>query len=115
MKKALLGLSNNISQHKEKIRLWSESFRTYSDGDVILLAANATEDDIQTCVDLNIKYEIVTVENTWFINHKRLEHTLNYLKTSDIDLFIITDVFDVMFQGDPFNKLDTINYDLFVS
>ena len=115
MKKALLGLSNNISQHREKIRLWSESFRAHTDGDVILLAANATEEDIQTCIDLNIKYEIVTVENTWFINHKRLEHTLSYLKTSDIDLFIITDVFDVMFQGDPFNKLDTINYDLFVS
>ena len=62
MKKALLGLSNNISQHKEKIRLWSESFRQFSDGEVILLAANATEDDIQTCVELNIKYEIVTVE-----------------------------------------------------
>ena len=63
MKKALLGLSNNISQNREKIRLWSESFRAHTDGDVILLAANATEEDIQTCIDLNIKYEIVTVEN----------------------------------------------------
>jgi hypothetical protein len=115
MKKALLGLANNISFHKEKIKLWSESFKKFSDNEIILLAANATEEDIQTCIDLNIKYKTVTVENTWFINHKRLEHILNFLKTTDIDLFIITDVFDVIFQSDPFIKLDTINYDLFTS
>ena len=33
--------------------------------------------------------------------------------TTDIELFLITDVFDVVFQSDPFIKMD-LNYDIFV-
>ena len=115
MRKALLGLSNNISQHKQKIKVWSESFRKYSDGDVILLAANASQEDLIVCEELGIISVSVTVEDTWYINHKRLGHTLDFLKQSDIDLFLITDVFDVLFQSDPFAKMDLDNYDVFIS
>ena len=102
MKKALLGLSNNIGQHKEKIKIWADSFRKFSDGEVILLAANSSEEDLKVCNELNIRSIPVIVEDTWYINHKRLEHTYNFLKHTDIDLFMITDVFDVVFQSDPF-------------
>lgn len=115
MKKILTGLSNNISLNKHKIKVWSESFRKHSDGDIILIAANATDEDIQACVDLNIKYYQVTVEDTWYINNKRLKHTKDFLEQSDADLFLITDVFDVLFQSDPFNKMDLEKYDVFIS
>ena len=114
MKKALLGLSNNIFQHKEKIKLWYESFRCNSNGDVILMVANPNDDDIKTLSELNINYTIVSVEDTSQINHKRLEHTKKLISDTDYDVYLITDVFDVIFQGDPFLKMDTNNYDLFV-
>lgn len=114
MKKILTGLSNNIALNKQKIKVWSESFRKYSDGEIVLIAANATENDILTCNELNIKYHQVTVSDTWYINHKRLEHTRDFLKVSDGDIFLITDVFDVVFQSDPFQKMN-IEYDVFIS
>lgn len=115
MKKILTGLSNNITQNKHKIKLWSESFKKYSDGDVILIAANANEEDIQTCKDLNIGYFQVTVNDTWYINNKRLKHTKDFIQQSDGDLFLVTDVFDVLFQSDPFEKMDIERYDVFIS
>lgn len=115
MKKVLTGLSNNISLNKHKIKVWSESFKKHSDGEIVLIAANATDEDIQACVDLNIKYHQVTVEDTWYINNKRLKHTKDFLNQSDADLFLITDVFDVLFQSDPFSKMDLDNYDVFIS
>lgn len=113
MKKILTGLSNNISLNKDKIKVWSESFRKYVDGEVVLIAANATDEDIQTCIDLNLKYYNVTENDAYYINHKRLLHTKNFLSSSDGDLFMVTDVFDVVFQNDPFHKMELENYDLF--
>lgn len=115
MKKGLLGLSNNIIQNKDKIKIWADSFRKYSDGEIILLVANSNKQDVQICDELNITPILVTIDDTWYINHKRLKSTYEFLKETDIDLFIVTDVFDVIFQNDPFEKLDLINYDLFVS
>ena len=115
MKKILTGLSNNISSNKQKIKVWSESFRKYSDGNIVLIATNANDEDIQICVDLNIEYYPVTIEDTWYINNKRLKHTKDFIEQSDGDLFLITDVFDVLFQSDPFQKMDLENYDVFIS
>jgi hypothetical protein len=115
MKKILLGLSNNISLHKEKIKIWSESFKRHSDGDIFLLAANMNEEDIKACEELDIKYKEVTVENLGYINHKRLEHMIEFLKTTDAELILCTDVFDVVFQGDPFAKMDLNSFDFFAS
>jgi hypothetical protein len=113
MKKALLGLSNNIKLNFNKIKVWSKSFKKYSEGDVILLCANSTEEEINMCKEIGIITIPVTVNDTYYINHKRLGNTLEFLKTTEIDLFLITDVFDVVFQSDPFQKLD-LNYDIFV-
>lgn len=113
MKKALIGLSNNIKTNFSKIKVWSKSFKKYSDGEVILLCANATDDEISMCESIGITSVPVLINDTWYINHKRLERTFEFLETSDIDLFLITDVFDVVFQSDPFIKMD-LNYDVFV-
>ena len=115
MKKALLGLCNNIYNNRDKIKIWSESFKKFSDGDVILLAANSDESDIEICNELGIKPISVNIDDICYINHKRLEHTFNFLKVSGIDYFLITDVFDVVFQGDPFMKLNFDLYDVFTS
>jgi len=113
MKKALLGLSNNVGLNIDKIKVWSKSFKKYSDGDVILLCANSNQEEIQFCIDNGIMPIPVNIEDTWRINHKRLERTFEFLENSDIELFLITDVFDVVFQSNPFDKLD-LNYDIFV-
>jgi len=115
MKTSLIGLSNNVTNNIEKIKLWSNSFRRYCDGEVVLLCANSTTQDLKSCENLGIKPVEVVVKDTWFINHERLKHTVDYLTASNTDLFIATDVFDVVFQGNPFDNLDTSNYDLFVS
>lgn len=115
MKKVLLGLANNISLHQEKISLWSKSFKKYSDADIVLLGANMSDEDIKTCEALSLPYTQVIVKDTYYINHKRLEHILEFIKQQDYDLFLVTDVFDVAFQADPFSKLDYNNFDFFVS
>lgn len=115
MKTALIGISNKIKEHKSKIKVWSESFRKYSDGEVILIAANSDDEDIRVCQELNITYHSVDVGDPWYINNKRLHYIAQFLKNSDIDVFLSTDVFDVLFQSNPFDKFDLENYDLFVS
>lgn len=113
MKKSLLGVANNLRSNLQKVTLWSKSFKQVTDGEVILLLANGTEDDLLVCKELGITSHLVTIEDEWFFNHKRLEHTLEFLKETDIDLFMITDVFDVVFQGDPFELMDLDNHDVF--
>lgn len=115
MKKLLVGLSNNILLNKEKIKLWSESFKLNSDGDVFLIVANPNEEDILCLKELDILYKKVIINDVSQINHKRLYHTKELLEEIDYDYFIVTDVFDVFFQGDPFDKMDFENYDIFVS
>lgn len=116
MKKSLIGISNKIKENKSKIKVWKESFERFSDGEVILVAANCDDEDIKVCEnELKIKYHKVDVGDSWYINNKRLHYISEFIKTSDIDLFLATDVFDVLFQNDPFKKFDLENYDLFVS
>ena len=82
MKKALLGVANNLRSNLQKVTLWSNSFKNVTDGEVILLLANGTEDDLLICKDLGITSHLVTSEDAGFFNHKRLElHHLNFLKT----------------------------------
>lgn len=115
MKKMLLGLCNNAAANREKIRLWKESFRRVSDAEVVLLNANAKPEDLWACDSLNIRHVEVNVPDTYHINHKRLEHLARFIGESDAELFLVTDVFDVAFQEDPFLKMDLENYDVFVS
>lgn len=116
MKCALLGLSNNVSNNIQKIKVWSSSFKKHCDGLIILLCADSTAEELQMCVDLGIMPVPVSIGDTRYINHKRLEKTYQFLESFDkIDSFLVTDVFDVVFQGDPFGKMDLNSYDIFVS
>jgi hypothetical protein len=113
MKNVLIGLANNIKSHSNKIKVWVNSFKKHSNGDVVLLCANSTEEDIDFCKSLGIIPISVHVEDTWYINNKRLKHTLDFIENSQYNLYLITDVFDVLFQNDPFTKMDD-SYDVFV-
>ena len=115
MKTALIGLSNNVAKNIGKIRLWSSSFKRFSSGEVVLLCANSTETELEMCRELGIRPIPVVVQDTWYINHERLRHTRDFIKTSDVELFVVTDVFDVIFQGDPFSKLNINDFGVFVS
>lgn len=112
MKKLLIGLSNNVALNKEKIKIWVNSFKRNSDARIVLLVANPNDEDKKSCENLNIEFKEVRIENTWFINHKRLEHIINFLKKTEEELVLATDVFDVVFQKDPFEKLD-LKFDFF--
>ena len=79
MKKALIGISNKIKENKNKIKVWSESFKKFSNDDVILLAANSDDEDIRICEELNIKYHRVDVGDPWYINNKRLYFISQFL------------------------------------
>jgi len=114
MNKVLIGLANNVAVNKHKVKVWANSFMKHTGGEVMLLAANTIEADERVCEELGIHYIKVDVQDTWYINHKRLEHTLAYLIHSSYDQYIITDVFDVSFQADPFTRLDWENYDIFI-
>ena len=115
MKKILFGLCYRAARNRDKIRLWAESFRRVSDAEIVLLNANAKREDIWACESLGIRHVEVEVHDTRHINHKRLRHMVDFMEGSDADLFLVTDVFDVAFQGDPFLKMDLDNYDIFVS
>jgi hypothetical protein len=115
MKKVLTGFSNNITQHKKKIKWWVESFRKYSDAEIVLIAANTTAEDVGVLNELGIKYITVEEKDTWRINHQRLIHTRKFIESYDADLFLVTDVFDVIFHSDPFEMLDIEKSDVWFS
>jgi hypothetical protein len=114
MQKVLIGLSNNVAANADKIRLWANSFRAHTDGDVGLLAANTTADDLAVCKTFGIDFIPVDVPRADQIWHKRFEPLVSYLKTASADVVICTDVFDVAFQGDPFLKMQLDEFDFFV-
>lgn len=113
MRKALTGVSNNVSQHIDKIKVWAHSFEKHTDGDAVLIAADMTEDDKLSLKSNNIKYFEVKTDQDLTINDSRLRHTADWIEQSDYDLFMVTDVFDVCFQGDPFELFDLDNFDFY--
>lgn len=114
MKKVLVGLCNNIQSNIDKIKTWSRSFKKHCDGDVVLLCTNSTEREIELCKALGIITTPILMDNPWYINHKRLLHTKEFVESSNYEYYLVTDVFDVVFQSNPFEKMEE-NYDVFVS
>ena len=46
MKKALAGVSNNVTKNIDKIKVWANSFKKHvKDGKVVLIAADMTDED----------------------------------------------------------------------
>ena len=106
MKKALTGVSNNVAKNIDKIKVWAHSFEKQTSGDAVLIAADMTNEDRNVLNLNNIKFFEVETDKNLTINDSRLIHTANWIETSDYDLFMVTDVFDVCFQGDPFEMFD---------
>lgn len=106
MKKVLTGVSNNAAKNIDKIKVWANSFKKQTDGDVVLIAADMTEEDRSVLSSNNIQFHEVKTDANLTINDSRLIHTANWIESSDYDLFMVTDVFDVCFQGDPFEMFD---------
>lgn len=116
MKKVLTGVSNNVSQHIDKIKVWANSFKKHVvDGEVVLIAADMSIEDRNVLRSHGIKFHAVQTNQDFTINDSRLIHTANWLESSDYDLCMVTDVFDVCFQGDPFEMFDLDNYDFFAA
>lgn len=106
MTKVLTGVSNNVAKNINKIKVWANSFKKQTGGDVVLIAADMTEEDRNILGANGIQFHEVTTDANLTINDSRLIHTANWIETSDYDLFMVTDVFDVCFQGDPFEMFD---------
>jgi hypothetical protein len=115
MKQCLLGVCNVIGPHIDKIKVWAKSFIKHTDvPNVFLIAVNATDDEIRQVKDIGIIPIPVTMNTTVGINHTRLKPAYQLLELIDCEQIVYTDVFDVVFQGNPFLKLDFNNNNLFV-
>ena len=114
MKTELLGISNNIEKNIDKILIWSKSFQKVCDGKVVLIAGDASESELELLKTNNIIPFPVTISNKNEVNNERIHHTIKYLENCNADLLMITDVFDVAFQNNPFLKFNK-DSDIFIS
>jgi len=115
-KHCLFGVCDNISINFNKIKVWALSFQNVcKDKDVCLICLDATDEEIKMCESIGIKAFKSKLDKDSYgdVNHKRLEPARDFIKSSSYEYFLITDVFDVLFQQDPFKKLDFDAYDVF--
>ncbi len=113
-KELLIGFANNISKYKNQISLWYNSFKKHSNSRVVLIAANINKQEAFILEKIGVEFISISLSDTAYINHKRIEYILNFLENTNEELILSTDVFDVAFQANPFVKLNS-NYDFFVA
>jgi hypothetical protein len=117
MKCILVGLCNKVNENVQRVKAWALSFKRHcSHGKIVLLCAGSTRKEMDECRKFGIETIPVCVKSELTINHQRLLHIDEYL-SQEIggDIFLITDVFDVIFQKNPFEACDIHNYEIFVS
>tara|TARA_R110000822_G_scaffold61319_2_gene151803 strand:- start:452 stop:1285 length:834 start_codon:yes stop_codon:yes gene_type:complete len=105
MKVGLLGCVNNVSQHIDKIKVWSKSFGEVSKGSINLVLVNPQPHEISLLKDMGITTFPYYTKGTETINNMRLQFQWQTLDELDLDYVLVTDVFDVMFQDNPFIKI----------
>ena len=105
MKKALVGCVNNVSKNMSKIEVWANSFKNVSDGVVCLVTINATKEEEKMLELSGIQVSPYSMELSDTVNNVRLQYEINTIKKSDWDWVLVTDVFDVVFQSDPFDMM----------
>lgn len=105
MKKGLIGCVNNPLNHINKIKVWANSFTNVSDGEVALVLINGTTEERVTLEYMGIKVFNYPTDDTETINNLRLRYEVDALLRLDWDYVMVTDVFDVKFQADPFDKV----------
>lgn len=117
MKRALIGVCNNVTRNMPKIKVWADSFKAVClNDDVLLLTVDATEAEVDKLInELDISVFNFQYGGPLSINDIRLKIMEMCLAGLDYDFLIATDVFDVIFQANPFTKLEMNKYDIFVS
>jgi len=115
-KHCLFGVCDNIALNFNKIKVWAFSFqKVCKDKDVCLICLDATDEEIEMCRSIGIKAFKSELDKDSYgdVNHKRLKPARDFIESSSYKYFLVTDVFDVLFQQDPFEKLDFDSYDVF--
>jgi len=118
MKNLLIGVCDNAEKNIDKILLWKKSFESVVDnGEVVLIAFNPNVNDIIALETSNITYHTVTEHSSETVNNLRLLHVYNFLRDNryNYSKVLYTDVFDVAFLKDPFQKMDFSTYELFIA
>lgn len=109
-------LSLFINLPKKELLNFIISFRKYNlKDDIVILMNKETEEE---CKDIIIKYNIKIIPylsyapDIFWLFHQRHYYYLNYLKNNKYKKVIISDSTDVVFQENPFNKINE-NFYLF--
>lgn len=112
MKVGLLGCVNNITQNLDKIKVWAKSFGEVCRGSVNLVVVNPQPHEISLLNEMGINAFPYHTQEGETINNLRLQLEWQTLQELPIDMVLVTDVFDVMFQDNPFNNIG--DYDIVV-
>jgi len=112
MKKGLIGCVNNVLTNIDKIKVWSNSFKEVSKGDVCLVVLNPTLNELNLLHTMGITTAPYWLELDETVNNVRLKYQIQTLEKLDWDYALVTDVFDVMFQNDPFSTITLKGWDL---
>lgn len=117
MSKNLIGVCNNVASNIQKIKVWARSFKKHCPtGTVTLLCADSSSEETTLCSNLGINTIQVHVKDHGAVNHERLKCLKEYLERfSTHGMFVSTDVFDVVFQRDPFEQFELKEYSLYAS
>ena len=105
MKVGLLGCVNNVTQNIKKIGVWSKSFGEVSNGSINLVVVNPQPHELALLNEMGITTFPFHTQGTDTINNMRLQFQWQTLSDLPLDYVLVTDVFDVMFQDDPFLKI----------
>lgn len=114
MRKGLLGTVNNITSNLNKIKVWANSLKNVSNADILLITINATNNEINLLESMGIEVSPYDIQTNETINNKRLYYQIKTLTKQDWDYVLVTDVFDVVFQRDPFDKIINTTGDIVI-
>lgn len=105
MSNVLVGCVNNVSQHIDKIKVWAKSFGEVSGDDIVLIVINPTDSEIAYLKELNVSVAPYRLQHNETVNNVRLQLEWETIQSFNADYVLVTDVFDVMFQDNPFTKI----------
>jgi hypothetical protein len=105
MKVGLLGCVNNVTQNLGKIKVWAKSFGEVSQGTINLIVVNPQGTEVAILEEMGVIVHPYHTKEGETINNLRLQFQWQALLDMQVDYVMVTDVFDVMFQDDPFVKI----------